>query len=88
MRGVWRAHCVRAFAHGPMLLLLDSDFRNSPLQNEGVRVSANFLYDIYIRLQIYSHFYILFQNALIYLGRQESEGNTTELTGGDKVLFS
>ena len=50
--GVWRAHCVRAFAHGPMLLLLDSDFRNSPLQNEGVRVSANFLYDIYIRLQI------------------------------------
>ena len=52
MRGVWRAHCVRAFAHGPMLLLLDSDFRNSPLQNEGVRVSANFLCDIYIRLQI------------------------------------
>ena len=49
--GVWRAHCVRAFAHGPMLLLLDSDFRNSPLQNEGVRVSANFLYDLYIRLQ-------------------------------------
>ena len=75
-------------AHGPMLLLLDSDFRNSPLQNEGVRVSANFLYDIYIRLQIQSHFYILFQNALICLGRQESEGNKTELTGGDKVLFS
>ena len=75
-------------AHGPMLLLLDSDLCKSPLQNEGVRVFANFLYNIYIRLQIYSHFLIIFRNALICLGRQESEGNKTELTGGDKVLFS
>ena len=73
-RGVEGTLCS-SFAHGPMLLLLDSDSCKSPLQNEGVRVFANFLYNIYIRLQIKFHFYILFRNALICLGRQESEGN-------------
>ena len=55
------------------------------MKASGVRAHFPF---IYLIVRYTPYFYIIFQNALIVLGRQESNENKTNLTEGDIVLFS